>query len=169
MAGLTDLSGVKANGHAIAVVSHRGVAVSVDGGLHWFAANLPAYVTPIYSLALGPEGSLWMASRQGVFRSDDNGDNWEHVLSGLPAMHVNSVVYDAESNRLFATSSASAALYESADGGHRWRQIGDPGWQVRGVVPAHGHLFMTTAYDGILTNSSNVRAANGVAAAGGTQ
>jgi hypothetical protein len=40
---------------------------------------------------------------------------------------------------------------------------------VRGVVPAHGHLFVTTAYDGVLTDSSNVRAANRFAAGGGTQ
>lgn len=167
--GLTEVMAVKAKGNTIAVASHRGVTVSVDGGAHWYAANLPSYITPIYSIALGPEGSLWMASRQGVFRSDDNGDNWEHVLSGLPAMHINSIVYDSESNRLFATSAASAALYESADGGHHWRQTGDAGWQVRGVVPAHGHLFVTTAYDGVLTDSSNVRAANGAAASGGTQ
>src|ERR1051326_2172085 len=167
--GLSDLIAVKAKGNTIAVAGHRGVTVSVDGGAHWYAANLPAYVTPITSIALGPEGSLWMASRQGVFRSDDNGDNWEHVLSGLPAMHINSIVYDSESNRLFATSSASTALYESADGGHHWRQNGDAGWQVRGVVPAHGHLFVTTAYDGVLTDSSNVRAANRFAAGGGTQ
>jgi photosystem II stability/assembly factor-like uncharacterized protein len=159
VAGLSDFVGVKTDGQLIAAASHSGLALSLDGGNRWYAANLPAYVTHIHGVALGPEGSLWIASRQGLFRSTDNGDNWDHILSGLPAMHISSVTYDAESNRLFATSSVSAALYESADGGHHWRQSGDPGWEVRAVAPSHGHLFLTTAYDGVLTDAETARAA----------
>lgn len=155
VAGQQDFVAVRVREHLIAAASRNGVAVSVDGGAHWYAGNVPHFVTGIHDLAIGPENSLWIASREGVFRSADSGDNWEHVLGGLPGVNVNSITYEPAANRMLATSSAMGMVYASADGGHHWQPDGDAAWEVRSVTTGQGRMFVTTAYDGILTQSDN--------------
>jgi ligand-binding sensor domain-containing protein len=150
--GLTDFVSVDAEGPLLAAATPTALAVSVDAGQHWYSADVPSYINEIYDVTIGPEATLWIATRQGVFRSNTNGDTWEHVLGGLPAMHVSSISYDRASHRMFASSIAKAALYMSADNGHHWQLQGDTGWQVRGVAVARDHLFVNTAYDGVLSN-----------------
>jgi photosystem II stability/assembly factor-like uncharacterized protein len=149
VAGQSDFLAVQVRKQTIAAASHSGVAISLDSGATWFAANLPAYITDIFGLTLGPENTIWLASRQGVFRSGDNGDSWEHVLSGLPAMNVTSIAYDQETRRLFATALTSSAIYISNDAGYHWAR-NDAHMPLRGAVSQHGRLFVTTSYDGIL-------------------
>ena len=131
VAGQSDFVAVRVNQQLVAAASHNGVAVSLDGATHWYAANLPSFIMPVYDIAIGPEGTLWIATRQGVFRSQTAGDNWEHVMAGLPATNVNFISFDSERNRLLAASTLSATLYESVDNGYHWHATGDRGWEVR--------------------------------------
>lgn len=167
VAGQSDFVAVRTRGQLIAAASHDGVAVSLDGGVHWYAANMPSYVAHVHDIAIGAENTLWIATGQGVFRSETAGDTWEHVLGGLPGTHVTSISYDADRNRLLATSTAAQTLYESTDGGHHWRPAGDSGWEVRGVTTSAGKLLVTTAYDGILAESQHPQAAGSLAVSSG--
>lgn len=166
VAGQDDFVAVRVSQQLVAAASHNGVAVSLDGAKHWYAANLPSFITPVYDIAIGPESTLWIATRQGIFRSETAGDNWEHVMAGLPATNVNSISFDAERNRLLAGSTAAAALYESVDNGHHWHAIGDSGWEVRNVTSSRGKLFVTTTYDGILSESGRTQTAEAVNSGG---
>ncbi|HEV2114247.1 MAG TPA: hypothetical protein VGR50_08855, partial [Terriglobales bacterium] len=168
VAGQDDFVAVRTHGPLVAAASHSGVAVSLDSGSHWYAANLPYFVTHVHDIAIGAENTLWIATRQGLFRSETSGDTWEHVFSGLPATHVNSISYDADRNRLLATSTATEMLYESTDGGYHWHPAGDSGWEVRGVATSAGKLLVTTAYDGILAEAERPAATASVAANSGS-
>ena len=167
VAGQNDFVSVRVHGNLVAAASHAGVAISLDNGAHWYAGNLPHFVSNIHDLTIGPQDSLWVAAREGVFRSDDNGDNWEHVLSGLPAWHMDSINYDQASGRFYASSIETANLYESNDNGRHWRRFGESGWEVRHATLAPGRLFVVTAYDGVLTQAASVKTTAGVSSAAG--
>ena len=153
IAGQSDFIAVRTLQNMIAAATHTGVVVTVDGGAHWYAANVPYYINGIHDLAIDPENTLWIATRMGVFRSTDSGDNWEHVLNGLPATNVDSVAYDLEGKRLLVTSTTTTTVYESSDGGRRWHSTGHLGWEVRSATASRGKLFLTTTYDGVVTPS----------------
>jgi photosystem II stability/assembly factor-like uncharacterized protein len=165
-AGQSDFVAVRVRQQVVAAASRKGAVISLDGGRHYYAANLPSFMTAAHDIAIGPEQVLWLASREGVFRSEDNGDHWEHVLGGLPATEVNSISYDGDNQRLLATSGHSAAVYESTDGGRKWHPAGDYVGAVRGVTAGRGRMFVTTAYDGILMQSERERVSSGLMAAG---
>ncbi len=69
----------------VSLVSPKHVFLSHDAGKSWSEIAYPQYVTGIYNLTAVPDGSLWMATREGALHSTDGGKTWEHVLGGLPA------------------------------------------------------------------------------------
>lgn len=166
IAGQSDFVAVHAKQGLVAAASHAGVVVSIDGGLHWRATKVPNEITNIHDLAIDNESTIWIATRMGVFRSIDSGDNWEHVLNGLPSINVDSIAYDQEGRRLLVASSTTTTVYESSDGGRRWRSTGHLGWAVRSVAAGRGKMFLSTAYDGVVTpvdiiNSDSASVASG--------
>ena len=144
----------------VAAATHTGVVVSVDGGAHSYAAKVPYFITGIHDLAIDQENTLWIATRMGVFRSMDSGDNWEHVLNGLPSTNVDSIAWDTEGRRLLVSSTATTTVYESSDGGRRWHSTGHLGWEVRSVTAARCRLFVTTAYDGVVAPSDSINSSD---------
>ncbi|HTD24085.1 MAG TPA: YCF48-related protein [Terriglobales bacterium] len=156
IAGQSDFVAVHTQQSMVAAASHTGVVVSVDGGAHWYAANVPYFITGIHDLAVDGENTLWIATHMGVFRSTDSGDNWEHVLNGLPSTNVDSVSYDEEGKRLLVSSTTTTTVYESKDGGRKWHSSGHLGWEVRSVTAGRGKLFVTTAYDGVVAPSETI-------------
>src|SRR5262249_6344491 len=138
IAGQSDFVAVHTKQGLVAAASHTGVVVSLDGGAHWHAAQVPNFIASIHDLAIDDESTVWIATRMGVFRSTDSGDNWEHVLNGLPSTDVDSVAYDQEGKRLLVASSTTTTVYESSDRGRRWRSTGHLGWAVRSVAAGRG-------------------------------
>ncbi len=164
--GHKEFLAVKSRENVIMAASRKGVAISLDGSQHWFAASLPQYVTSVRDVAIGPNASLWFAGREGVFRSDDSGETWDHVLNGLPAMNVAAIMYDAHGKRMLAASSVSPLIYESTDNGRRWQLAAESIGLVRNVSAHHGRIFVTTAFDGVLAQNEGEPASR-VAAGGG--
>ena len=160
VAGQSEFVAVRTQQSMVAAATHTGVVVSVDGGAHWYAAKVPYFITGIHDLAIDQENTLWIATRMGVFRSTDSGDNWEHVLNGLPSTNVDSIAWDTEGRRLLVSSTATTTVYESSDGGRRWHSTGHLGWEVRSVTAARGRLFVTTAYDGVVAPSDSINSSD---------
>ena len=73
----------------------------------------------LYNLTASPDGSLWLATREGALHSTDGGQSWQHILGGLPPREVLAVRYDAQSQRLLATAVYADAVFESKDGGQK--------------------------------------------------
>ncbi len=158
---------VAVRGDMVAAATARSVVVSLDGGSTWYSAKIPAYVTQIRGLALDGEGHLWLASREGAFRSDDGGDTWDHVMAGLPAKDVNAMTYDPEGSRLFAT--AAGVSYESRDGGRSWHTFGDPGYSVRALAMGWGRVLGATDFDGVIASPEPTRPVRETGAGGSSE
>jgi photosystem II stability/assembly factor-like uncharacterized protein len=132
----------------VVAASRNAIAVSVNGGESWLTPKpLPADFL-INSVALDATGNIWLAAREGVFRSSDIGDTWKRVTS-LRLSNVLSIQFDQENQRILATGAASMNVFESTDNGRNWVPI-NSGWLLRNVRSAHGRLLATTPFDGIV-------------------
>lgn len=161
---LTDFVAVRRLGNEVIAAARRGVIVSHDGGLNWQRApQLP--ISTISDVALDDSGYMYFAGREGVFRSKDGGATWAR-LNRFPVNNANAVVWD--NNRLYATSSNAAELYESSDNGEHWRSV-QVGWTLKSLRVAGNRAFAATQFDGIVMRPSASERASKAVASGGSQ
>ncbi|MFZ3339437.1 MAG: transcriptional regulator [Terriglobales bacterium] len=153
--GSLDFVAVRAQGETIVAATPSRAMVSADGGATWKQAVLPSYVTSIRGAAMSPQGQLLVASREGVYRSEDGGTTWEHAINGLPAKDITSVSYDSAHKRLLATSDATGVIFESMDGGRSWQRGPDSGFPLRRVSVVGGRFIGATPFDGVVLQPDN--------------
>lgn len=134
----------------VGLVAPKHAYSSSDEGKTWTELSLPQYVTGLYSLTQGGDGSWWLGTREGALHSTDNGKSWEHTLGGLPARNVYLVRYDAPSQRLLATAQHTHGVYESKDGGKTWTRSSDTGVSIRAALNFQGRLLAASSYNGLL-------------------
>jgi photosystem II stability/assembly factor-like uncharacterized protein len=171
--GETEFIGAHSFGETITAATPRRLVVSTDDGKTWNATNMPAYVSVIYNMTYAPDGTLWLATREGAFRSTD-GRNWTHALEGLPSKAVHDISVDHAGGRLLATAVDSSVVYETHDGGRNWKKLPDTGLFVRGAYNLQGRLVVATAYEGLmLLDTKSAREsdahAEGTRAGGGSE
>lgn len=159
---------------SVGLVGPKHAYISRDEGKTWNEVALPKYVTGLYSLTQGGDGSLWMGTREGALHSTDSGATWEHVLGGLPARNVYVVRYDPVSKSLIATAQHTHGVYESKDGGQSWRRSADTGVSIRAAINFQGRLLAASSYNGLLLQQGDgglsAETANaGSASSGGSQ
>jgi photosystem II stability/assembly factor-like uncharacterized protein len=135
---------------ALSLISPKHAFLSHDMGQSWSETMCPQYVTGIYNLTAVPDGSLWLATREGAIRSTDGGKTWEHILGGLPPRNVFAVRYDAASQRLLATALYVHGVFESKDGGQSWQRTPDTGVSIRAAMNYQGRLLAASSYNGLL-------------------
>jgi photosystem II stability/assembly factor-like uncharacterized protein len=152
----TEFVGVQSKGQTVAAISPRVLVISLDDGINWYGAHVPRFITHLRDVEIDPAGGIWIATREGLWRTADGGENWEHLLAGLPATYTDSIHYETETGRLIAVS--RNAVYESADGGRHWQQADQGGWAMRGMSTIAGQRFAYTPYDGILTEAGSTAA-----------
>ena len=138
-------------GDEILAVSHQAALLSRDGGKSWNPVSLPSYVTGLDGTAIADNGVLWLATREGALRSDDDGVNWTHVLAGLPARHLVRMEYQPGMHRLLAVAE-NGDLFTSVDQGQSWQRK-EAGFAVRSLAFAPGRLLAATAFDGVISES----------------
>ena len=159
--GEADFVAVEAQLPMVLAATRKRLLISQDGGGNWYPAALPSFVTKIHGVTLDPNSTLWLATREGAFRSGDNGERWRHVLAGLPATNVVSIIYDPDGNRLLATAASSHSLFESSDGGRSWRRAAEVGASLRAFHAGQGRLFASTSFDGVLAQPVAPRLSQG--------
>jgi photosystem II stability/assembly factor-like uncharacterized protein len=152
--GNEDIITVRATPQLLVAATHRKLLASVNGGADWYEAKVPDYVTALRGVTVDGDNTIWLATREGAFRSNDGGDKWEHVLAGLPHKNLLTIAFDEESRRLMATAVGSRDLFESTDSGRSWHRTA-AGFTLRSVVVVHGRLLANTAYDGIVMQPTN--------------
>lgn len=163
-----EIVSIDATPQIIVAAASRKLLASVDRGQTWYEAKLPSYVTKLNSVTVDAKSStIWIATREGALCSSDGGDSWEHVLAGLPHSHLLSIVYDADGQRLLATAAGTLDLFESTDSGRSWHPI-KAGFPLRNVMSVRGRIFASTAYDGVIAQSSDA-AVRQAASAGAQQ
>jgi photosystem II stability/assembly factor-like uncharacterized protein len=144
---------VRAAGQMVVAITPTGAVFSRSAGRRWRALRLPESIVPLSGVALGPRGSIWLASHGGAYWSEDGGDTWEHAINGIDPVEVTSIVYDTavygHDRRMLATTGSGA--FESTDSGQTWRRTGDPTSRLRGLSVGGGWVYARTDFDGIFT------------------
>lgn len=143
-----DLITVTAADKIVVAVGRRNLLVSINDGESWLAPALADFISTVNAAAVDDTGTIWVATREGAFRSTDVGDSWQYV-GGLPLSNIISLEYDAENHRLLAAGAASTSIFESSDGGRNWRRT-DSGWVLRDLRAIHGKLVAATTFDGVV-------------------
>ncbi len=143
-----DFLGVHSDGQIVFAVRRQGLALSEDGGKAWKALALPANLSYVRTAAVAPNGSLWVGGREGVFFSDDHGQNWQ-FMSTLPVSDISSVSYDADLQRIVVTSWSSTWVMAMNPADKSWKWW-DAGWHVRGVRSSGGRLLAASLYNGVV-------------------
>jgi photosystem II stability/assembly factor-like uncharacterized protein len=148
----------------VAATANR-VFISRDEGTTWIEASLP--ITLVHSVTVMRDSSVWVASREGAYRSIDGGQHWERVEHGLSAPNVVSISADEAGRRMIATTGANI-IYESTDGGETWRPT-DAGWAIRNVALTRARVLGTTAFEGVVMQAAATERTARVASGGSQQ
>ncbi|MCK8514817.1 hypothetical protein M0534_00525 [Methylonatrum kenyense] len=130
-----------------AAISAGGAYRSDDGGRHWHpinsgvrASNLPqeqvASGHNIHRLLVHPANPdrLYRQCYSGVYRSDDGGEHWTEISSGLPSDFGYAITSPAgepdtvyvlpiDSNHLRTTPDGRLRVYRSRDAGASWQAL----------------------------------------------
>jgi photosystem II stability/assembly factor-like uncharacterized protein len=107
----------------------------------------------------GSTQTLFLGTSDGhVFGSHDSGEHWD-LLGRIGEHHddvIMSMAVDPRSaNTIYATSwtlsSRGGGVYQSTDGGHKWRLLGLEGRVVRAIAiaPSHPDTLVAGATDGV--------------------
>jgi photosystem II stability/assembly factor-like uncharacterized protein len=146
---------VSASKGSVVVASLHSVEVSTDGGKTWQAVTMPAKLIQVSAAAVDGMGREWVGGREGAFYSADHGKSWQ-TLKDLYVRNVNSIYYDAASDRMLVTSNGPAteafAVQLATMRIDKW----DTGWSLRFVRPVGDHLVAGTLFDGIVVQPKMV-------------
>ena len=145
---LKYVSSLALSGNMAVAASRNAIALSVNSGETWLSSKPIPTDFLINSVAVDSTGTIWLASRDGMFRSSDLGDTWKRVIS-LRLSNIAAVQIDSDNQRILATGTASMNVYESTDNGRSWSPI-NTGWLLRNVSSARSRLMATTPFDGIV-------------------
>lgn len=99
-----------------------GILRTAEHGQNWIREEQGFSASRVLQLVHDDAGYLYAATRQGLFRSTNQGQSWTHITYGLPER---SIVYDLfahPSGILYAAveSPSGNRLYSSFDGGDTW-------------------------------------------------
>jgi uncharacterized repeat protein (TIGR01451 family) len=109
----------------IASFGNSQIAFSSNAGADWTSsAAPPSAQTHSLAAALNGTWTVFAATEDGVYRSNDLGDHWSRSGNGLPALApVTEIAVAANQIHLYAAVSTVAratTLYKSLDGGQSW-------------------------------------------------
>lgn len=148
--GKQGLVAAGSNGELMVAATGVDVLCSTDGGSTWKQTKPASFISSIRGVTVTPEGAIFVATREGAYRSMDSGANWEHMLNGLPDKNISSIAYDEGAKRLLASSSAAGVVFESRDGGRSWRRGPDAGYPLRRISVVRGRMLAATPFDGVI-------------------
>jgi photosystem II stability/assembly factor-like uncharacterized protein len=137
---------------------------SLDGGLTWQAAAVPAPGAPMYAnrvfvVVIHPQdpSRVFAAGQQGLFRSTDGGVSWRRVSESWPAEEVETVspfvVFDPRRpEHVYVASPLGVRLSE--DGGESWGPMPDGPGRASGLVidPETGTFYAQMVNDVLRKN-----------------
>ena len=145
-----------AKGNVIAA-SLREMQFSSDSGAHWADVKLPGELTQISSVAVEPNGELWVGGREGVYCSSDGGSSWT-TPKNLFVNSVTGVFYDEGLDRVYVTSTGAGSAAFTVQLPAKTVTFAESGWNLRFVRPVGDHLVAATFFDGIVVQPKMVPA-----------
>jgi len=146
--GHTDFVRVATSGDTVLAAGRQFILSSNDEGKSWRPVALPAEAKTLRYLVAADNGSFWIAGREGVFYSEDHGQNWTQLKS-LPFTDVDGLDFSPEYKRLMVTS-ANGTLMMAIDPVKKDWNWWDVGWNVHTVRSSGGRLVAASLYDGVV-------------------
>jgi photosystem II stability/assembly factor-like uncharacterized protein len=150
--GSDEFISVAVHGEVMAAARNGGVVASHDSGVSWWPMNMPTMITRINRIMFDPQGTLWMAAREGVFFSKDAGKSWLWI-GRLPFREVNDVSYDAARHRVLVSSRNSDQVYSIDPKSMTWK-LWHAGYAVELIRVAGDRLVAASLDDGVLAGPS---------------
>ena len=138
-AGQTDL----------VAASLKQVQFSADSGATWSPIRLPETLTGVSSIAVEPNGEVWVGGREGVFLSSDAGNTWT-TPKNLYVTSIGSLFYDEATNRVIVTTDADNSVVFSVQMPQKQVSYAYSGWSLRFARPVGDHMVAATLFDGIV-------------------
>lgn len=146
--GLPAVVSIAVDDRMVVAAARSAITVSVNGGESWLPVKSLHAEFNINSVAVEASGTIWLAAREGVYRSADMGDSWRRI-SSIRLTNVAGIEFDRASQRILATGVDSTIVFESLDNGRTWSPI-NCGWPLRSVISSQGRLLGVTPFDGIV-------------------
>jgi hypothetical protein len=150
--GLTNpyvLSFAVTDTNLFAGIDGGGVFRTANSGTSWHQAGLLSYFVP--ALAVHVSGSLFAGTTRGIFRTDDIGNTWTPVNTGLTSTSVYSLAVNG--TNLFA-GTINGGAFLSTNNGTNWTQIGFVNITVWSFAVAGMNLFAGTS-GGVYFSTNN--------------
>ena len=126
---------------------------SLDSGLSWEAIPLPDYNSnyPVEHIEFDSEGYIYLGTINGIYKSIDNGENWEKVNNGISGEHVSSMFIDENDNMyIYTTYSAQTdGMYYSIDNAESWVSLPIPDYYVVDIVVQDDIIMIIDGYNNI--------------------
>lgn len=126
---------------------------SLDSGLSWEAIPLPDYNSnyPVEHIEFDSEGYIYLGTINGIYKSIDNGENWEKVNYGISGEHVSSMFIDENDNMyIYTTYSAQTdGMYYSIDNAESWVSLPIPDYYVVDIVVQDDIIMIIDGYNNI--------------------
>lgn len=142
---------------SIKYYDHGILLKSANGGDTWKKSDSTVDGKGV-CLAVDPHDpqKLYLGSRySGMYRSTDQGSNWQPINDGLPTTFkvFRSIAIDpADSQRIYI--GVGGKVYQSADGGDSWHQLGDTlttnseVYRIA-IAPTNPGTVYASVYDGV--------------------
>jgi photosystem II stability/assembly factor-like uncharacterized protein len=148
-AGSSDWRFLAAARQHVVAATLREVMLSSDGGMQWAIIKLPGMLTQIATVAIEPNGEVWVGGREGVFVSSDSGNTWA-IPKNAYLNSVNNIFYDEATDRVTITSSGNSSYVFTVLLPGKRVDFTDTGWNLRFARPMGDHLIAATMFDGIV-------------------
>ncbi len=143
----STINSIAVSGSNIFTGTYRGIVyLSGDTGKTWIPTNMPI------SFSLDIEGSkMYTADDNLLFVSDDNGENYDTIDTGLPD-GCNTYLVDAVGRYIFVHTENNGTVF-SSDSGASWTPI-TLGWNVSSFMQFEENLFAGTG-DGVYVSADS--------------
>jgi photosystem II stability/assembly factor-like uncharacterized protein len=100
----------------------NGLYKTTDAAASWtrIAQELPDQMISAMVLDRARAGTLYIASREGVHRSQDGGKTWKAINNGFTTLNIRSLAQSAMDSGLLYAGTNGSGLYRSENGGETW-------------------------------------------------
>jgi hypothetical protein len=103
------------------LASERGLVICERDGNDWHESGR-ALVDQQVTSVIAREGVILAGTKNGIFRSSDDGQNWVEASIGLTARHIRWMAFHPDISDFEFAGTEPADIFISHDGGESWRE-----------------------------------------------